>query len=264
MFSNSVRTLGLVATLSTFASACGALDPNALEPTTKDGSNGPVTYLSRGSDSEVEKIIGDNDLIKVNASASNVPAKYRSIIDAFGRISMGCSATHIGNGLVLTAGHCFNAGQVRQKNLPCNGITVQWGLRYGKSPYLTSRCTKVLSAERSDRADFAIFQVSPAPRAQVELDMSGNPRRGQRITIFGHSQGRPLEWSQHCTVQPSPSNMSFRTMDFAHQCDTEPGNSGSTVIDSETLKVVAIHDGGLSPWNYGTFLLTSNIRDYAR
>ena len=41
---------------------------------------------------------------------------------------------------------------------------------------------------------------------------------------------------------------------FSHQCDTDPGSSGATVLDDTSLKVIGIHDGGIAPWNYATYL----------
>lgn len=235
-----------------------------LTPKTTIGDNGPVTFLSRpGAGSDVnEKIIGSNDLVRVDASGSNIPAKYRAMLDAFGRMSMGCTATHIGNGLVLSAGHCFNGGATRIDNAACSGTTVSWGLRGGKAPYLVSRCTKILSYQRSDRADYAIFQVSPAPAAKVEVDLSAGSKIGTTVTIFGHPQGRPLEWSQTCPLLSASASTGFGGLDFVHQCDTEPGNSGSTIIDNRTMKVVAIHDGGVVPYNYGTLLSSTPLRSY--
>src|SRR5690348_3214654 len=47
-------------------------------------------------------IIGTNDLVKVQAGGSNLPAKYQSFVNAFGRLHMAgglCTATHLGNGI---------------------------------------------------------------------------------------------------------------------------------------------------------------------
>jgi V8-like Glu-specific endopeptidase len=207
------------------------------------------------------KIIGDNDLIPVVQDGANIPAKYRPLIDAFGEISMGCTATHVGDGLVLTAGHCFEAPATRTNNMPCDGTTVDWGVRKDKPKYLTSNCQIVLAAEQSDKRDYAIFRVSPIPPVSVKLDFSRRPAVGTPLTIFGHPQIRPLEWSQICSVQPA-SNGNFGVDQFSHQCDTEPGSSGSTILSDTSLAVVGIHDGGVVPWNYGTFLAATPIGEF--
>ncbi len=207
------------------------------------------------------KIIGTNDLIPVIQDGANIPAKYRPLVDAFGEISMGCTATHVGNGLVLTAGHCFNAPATRTNNIPCAGTTVDWGVRKDKPKYLTSSCQTVLAAEQSGTRDYAIFRVSPVPPVKVTLDFNQRPPTGRKITIFGHPQIRPLEWSQLCSVQPA-SNGGAGADQFTHQCDTEPGSSGSTILDDATLAVIGIHDGGTVPWNYGTYLAATPIAEF--
>ena len=59
-------------------------------------------------------------------------------------MSMGCTATHIGNGIVLSAGHCFWAEDTLTKDQPCSDTTIDWGVRGDKKAYLTSKCEKVL------------------------------------------------------------------------------------------------------------------------
>ncbi|NBX18181.1 MAG: serine protease [Proteobacteria bacterium] len=227
-----------------------------------EGPNGKITYVSSYNSPEViEKIIGSNELTPVLNDGANIPEKYRPIIDAFGKISMGCTATHIGNGLVITAGHCFEAPEKRINNKPCDGITVDWGYRKDKAPYLRSKCTMVLAAELNDDRDYAIFRVDVAPKSSIELDLSARPKTGTTLTIFGHPQLRPLEWSQTCTLE-NGSNGNWGKDEFSHQCDTEPGNSGSVVLDDQSLKIIGIHDGGRVPWNYATYLLDTPVREF--
>lgn len=258
-----MRALILVATAA-LLTACGTQSNLSLETAVVQGENGPVTFLRQPGNLTPDKIIGENDLVKVNANGSNIPEKYSSLLNAFGRMSMGCSATHIGNGIVLSAGHCFDAEMYREDNVPCANVTVAWGVRSGQPAYLTSKCVKILSQQRDEQVDYAIFQVSPAPKARVELELRGKPVVGASLTIFGHPQGRPLEWSQTCSFQRTPQSVPFNEADFVHQCDTEPGNSGSTILDDRTLRVIGIHDGGISPWNYGTLLLNTPIKEYMR
>lgn len=206
------------------------------------------------------KVIGTNDLIPVTNDGANVPEKYRGLPNTFGIISMGCTATHIGNGVVLTAGHCFNAPSTRKNNFACPNITVRWGVRTDSPAYLTSKCTNVYAAQQSHDIDYAIFQVDVAPPVSVAVDLSARPAFDTNITIFSHPHLRPLEWSQICQVKPA-TNGGWGAQQFAHQCDTDPGSSGATILDDATLKVVGIHDGGILPWNYGTFLYDTPLAE---
>jgi V8-like Glu-specific endopeptidase len=250
-------TLGAVG----FIAACGST-PTDRAIRRVEGPNGLLTFVSsyRTPDT-IEKIIGSNELTPVIQDGANIPSKYRPLIDAFGKISMGCTATHIGQGLVITAGHCFDAPEKRINNRPCDKVTVEWGYRKDKAPYMKSNCTMILAAELNDNRDYAIFRVSPVPPVSVEMDLSVKPKIGSTLTIFGHPQLRPLEWSQTCTLE-NPSNGGWGTDEFSHQCDTEPGNSGSTILDDSTLKIIGIHDGGRVPWNYGTYIVNTPVREF--
>ena len=203
------------------------------------------------------KVIGTNDFVVVKQDGANIPEKYRPLVNAFGRISMGCTATHIGNGVVLTAGHCFNAPSVRKNNFACSSTTVKWGFRTDAAPYLTSKCTNVYAAQQNRDIDYAIFQVDVAPSASVEVDLSARPAYETSITIFSHPNSRPLEWSQTCTLAASTTAPS----EFFHGCDTEPASSGATVIDDAALAVVGIHDGAQGAFNYGTYLSATPLAE---
>jgi hypothetical protein len=246
---NTSIALGLFAVVSLAAGCANAADVGRED----EGDTGVV---------EQGKIIGKNDLTPVLEDGANIPQKYRRLVDVFGIISMGCTATHIGNGVVLTAGHCFHATPTRQDNLPCDGITVKWGVRKDKPSYLTSSCTTVLAAEQSTARDYAIFKVEPVPPVQADLDFSARPAVDTTLTIFGHPQLRPLEWSKLCPLKLA-SDGGWGVDQFSHQCDTEPGSSGSTILDDTSLKVIGIHDGGNTAWNYGTYLFNTPIADFA-
>jgi V8-like Glu-specific endopeptidase len=204
------------------------------------------------------QIMGANDLVVVKEDGANIPAKYRPLVDAFGQLSMGCTATHVGDGLVVSAGHCFNKTKTgRRDGVPCTEHSVKWGLRVDKAPYLTSRCTSIVAEEWSDKRDYAFLRVTPIPPVKVDLKSGKRPAFETKITIFGHPQKRPLEWSQTCRLKNrSIGGFAFG---FAHRCDTEPGNSGSTILDDASLEVIGVHDGGSTAANYATYLVDTPI-----
>lgn len=215
---------------------------------------------------DVEKIIGTNDLVAVKQDASNVPLRFRGLVDAFGLMSMGCTATHIGNGYVLTAGHCFWAPESLVEGTSCAGETISWGFREDRKPYLVSKCDVVIAAQHSDRMDFAIIKVSPIPPVAIAPDMQRRAVLGDSLTIFSHPDELPLQWSRSCGVESQ--NYPDLPPDYLqHQCDTNPGSSGATILNLISLKVVGIHDGGfVDPTskkgiNYGTYILNSPLFD---
>ena len=213
------------------------------------------------------KIIGENDLVAVDATASNIPSQFANLVDAFGLINMGCTATHIGNGVVLTAGHCFMASRVLSKDLSCEDVTIDWGVREGKEPYLQSKCEIILFAQTNKFIgnDFAIFKVSPVPPVSVSIELERKAALGDAITIFSHPEELPLQWSKNCVVEES-SDLIFTAAALQHKCDTNPGSSGATLLDATTGKVVGIHGGGrltseAEGMNYGTFMTNTEVSE---
>jgi V8-like Glu-specific endopeptidase len=272
----------LILTLTLVACGQGAAEmspgllglPSALTSTEATSNlfsiSGPVEY-------QESKIIGIRPFIPVRADGSNIEPALRQTLDAFGLITLGnagsCSGTHLGNGYVLTAGHCFleHTSSGSLANQACPTIKIHWGYRGSPAtgnpkPIFTgsSNCMKLIYAELSPEKDFAILQVDQPPKAAVGIATeSDRTRDNTKITIFGYPMGRPLEWSQYCAskkstsvaVHPfaSPSRM-------AYQCDTQPGNSGSSVIAVNSAgvpKVVAVHDAAAPDpiqYNVGTYM----------
>jgi V8-like Glu-specific endopeptidase len=229
------------------------------------------------------KIIGASDLIKVRADGANIDTNLRAKLDAFGAVAISqtasnggagtCTGTHIGNGYVITAGHCFfnesTQGNLVESNKPCPELKVYWGYRGSPDTgsakpvvSLVSQCTKVIYAERSAMRDFGVFQVDKMPAASIAISTDTNRTAANtKITLFGYPQARPLEWSQYCPLKTSINATGvISASQFAYQCDTEPGNSGSTVLAisaTGTIKVVGIHDGAgptQVDYNYATYL----------
>lgn len=209
------------------------------------------------------KIIGANDMVVVNAEANNVPLKYKSLVNAFGLLSMSCTATHIGNGYVLTAGHCFWVGSEVARDLPCGDITVEWGFRQGLPAYLKSTCERVLFAQRSTMNDFAILKVFPVPDVFIEVELSRKATATDSLTVFSHPQELPLRWSGMCTVEGILDPLLSATT-LQHKCDTNPGSSGATLLDTTSNRIVGIHNGGRSSaqstgMNYATFITSPEL-----
>jgi len=244
--------------------ACGSQTP-VVEAIPAAQSNSIVGI----AEAHPSKIIGDNDLVKVKVDGSNIDPALRGAIDAFGLISINqsnaCTGTHLGNGYVLTAGHCFLSEAVPNpqstSNIDCSTVEVHWGFRGSPETgnvkpviSLTSRCTQVVYAELNQQRDFAIFKVDHAPAAKIAISTDHKrTANNTKLTIFGYPQARPLEWSQYCSLQTArPASR------FFYQCDTEAGNSGSAVLGvtaSGTVKIVGVHDGSvMSDYNVGTYM----------
>ncbi|MBA3822102.1 MAG: pre-peptidase C-terminal domain-containing protein [Deltaproteobacteria bacterium] len=218
-----------------------------------------------GADS-ASVILGENDLVRVDPAGSNVPAKFRRVIDAIGRTSpMGCTVTHLGDGLAITAGHCFRDPQPRADGLPCvtkhgSSVTVEWGVRgdLDAQGYLVSNCTQILAlAFDLQGADYAIIAVDPAPPAYAGVTFE-HPDAGRMLTLFSHPQRRPLEWSGTC-----PAGELRYPQVVKHSCDSEPSSSGAPVLDDARATIIAIHNGGIAgEYNYATPVVDTPLADF--
>ncbi|AGH95781.1 trypsin-like serine peptidase [Pseudobdellovibrio exovorus] len=213
-----------------------------------------------------EKIIDKNDLVMVDAEATNVPRSFAALVDAFGYIDIGCTATHIGHGYVLTAGHCFWANLQLKENQDCSDVSISWGFRQGKEPYMVSKCESIVAMQDNESlgSDFAIMKVSPVPPVKVDLERRRRIIAGNRVTAFSHADDQPLQWSKYCFVQPeSAYNQFLPKKAIQHKCDTNPSSSGAVLIDVFTKKIVGIHNGGVlipgPAMNYGTHISEATL-----
>lgn len=246
---------------------------------------------------EIEKVFGKDDLVIVAADGRNIPLRFQKMLNAFGAVQYenknesgqttetfyGCTATHLGQGYVITAGHCVGATAelIAQKNCsmisknPLDPSTVilaaiDFGYRDQLVPFMKSSCQEITAAIKDDDRglDFAILKVSPYPDEFILPDTSHHSFADDKITLFSHPMGEVLQWSKTCNaarVLHADIPSSF----VQYQCDTKPGSSGAAIISSRTLKIVGVHDGGVNDldestgmplktgMNYGTYISNS-------
>lgn len=204
-----------------------------------------------------EKIIGSKELIFVNKEKTNIPFKFRNVVDSTGLMDVGCTVTHLGGGYAVTAGHCIwtkffqEIPETPFVDLPCaddqgHQFEIWWGYRGadGDKPAGKGLCERIVYAQVTRFYDFAILKVSNPPKAKVFVDLEHQVEFGRRITIFSHADSLPLQWSKNCSVKRIIT-AGVNTKSIMHQCDTKPGSSGAAIIDMETLKIVGLHNGGI-------------------
>lgn len=229
----------------------------------------------RDPQSVPQLIVGADDRVAIGAETADVPERLRALAPAIGRMwiqleegRFTCTATYLGNGLAVTAGHCFSPnGTPRDESAaPCENIEVEWGVTWEdarrarsfdpshpardmseKDPgvvTLRTRCQTRLAVQYDDAMDFALFRIDGSGgEPAVAVQVSAGPLvPGTPLTSLGYSRGRPLRWSGACTLgEVSP----VRPRMFQHDCDTTQGNSGATLLDARTLQIVGIHNGGV-------------------
>lgn len=214
-----------------------------------------LSFLLLAASPSQAKVIGFDDLIPSNGGAFNIPYPIRMAVDTVGLMSMGCTGTHIGSNLVISAAHCFlglplPAGRTLT-NLTCpTNMTIQWGVR-GDRRGMISKCTRVVALQFTMDTDWVVFEVDRAPRGYSIVNNQDVLRPQQTLTILSHPEALPLQWSQRCRLLPGLSNR-IGPKFMHHQCDTKPGSSGAPIYDLNSMAVVAIHNGGSDVMNYGT------------
>ena len=202
-----------------------------------------------------EKVIGDNNLMPVSGDGTNLPAQLIPLMDAVGQLNVGCTATHIGDGLVLTAGHCISRSP-RSGSDNCHLLGVVWGNRGAKPELKSSNCKSVVMRKYDSTYDFALLRVNNPPKASVSIDLAFSSQKVP-LTMLSYPRMRPLEWSGYCTLHAytDPARILKK---FLHDCDSEGGSSGAALISTDSLAIVGLHNGASDELNYGMYLSASD------
>lgn len=167
------------------------------------------------------------------------------------KVAQRCTATHIGNGIVVTAGHCFLGAY------DCNDAVVHWD-----DDSLVSRCQHVIYSNASEAHakgreisnDLTVFKVDRHPAASVNIGSAAKLQELQNAAADAIAiskttlNGNPSTMtSATCRIvfgpivnifsQPKPSDTA------RHNCDLSEISSGSPLINTTTNQLIALHQG---------------------
>ncbi|MCQ8183747.1 serine protease [Methylomonas sp. SURF-1] len=171
-----------------------------------------------------------------------------------------CTGFLVSRDLLLTNYHCLEKSDQFMKSR--ENPTKKCGDVYAHFDYQTAEskksgqmpvCQKVLvygaypkEEGELDQGDFALLQFTAST---LRLPESGRSRPfltlarsaisdegSKRVQMIQHPWGFPLHFSLGCIAQTDPD----RSLVIQHNCSTEPGSSGSPVLDAKG-EVVAIH-----------------------
>jgi V8-like Glu-specific endopeptidase len=203
--------------------------------------------------------------IKVGTARENITQEQINIVKAVGRLTYRpkvgihwtCTATHVGNNYVVTAGHCLP--DPRTNPTVCDDLNIEWGYRRYRDDYnaiptpdLIGKCTKIISWEfksgDANTIDHAIIQVDNAPQEKVDILAKPQLKVGTSLYQLSHPGGHPLIWSKKCEVTRIPYQF------IQHNCWGASGSSGSALIDVDSKSLVGV----LSMGRDATFFTTRN------
>lgn len=169
----------------------------------------------------------------------------------FKQIDVGsCTGFLIDEETLVTAGHCVKTQSDCDKvawvfdyKMKNKDTDLRWGL---KSNVFTCRkivksklSKKLLGLGRSNlKVDFSIIKLDRKTGREGFKLSRKRARIGQNLTIIGYPSGLPLKIAGNGKV------LSKKKKTFNASIDAFAGNSGSPVIDSDSLEVVGILIGG--------------------
>ena len=182
----------------------------------------------------------DNGDGTVNVATSNFGAAFNLCAsEPFRHQPIGpiCSGFFVGKDLLVTAGHCVNAG-----NIGSTWFVFGFRMKNATTPpdtRLEAYLGKEVIARALDPigADYALVRLTRkvANHKAAKLRESGKIRNNQAVHVIGHPSGLPTKFAGGASVRDNaPSKF------FVANLDTYGGNSGSPVFNSKTHKVEGI------------------------
>lgn len=160
-----------------------------------------------------------------------------------------CTGFYLGNGLMMTAGHCVSDqyGEVRNSvtkkcaehswllNFHAQNISPDGSVGFHTADRFT--CQEVVSASYNAKIDYAIIRISGALDSLTALTLNPqqNLERGLKVSMAGFPAGLPAKYTDQATVFYSSAGQSF----FKTDLDAFFGNSGSPVFN-EQQEVIGI------------------------
>jgi hypothetical protein len=164
-----------------------------------------------------------------------------------------CSGVMIAKDLFLTNWHCGNGagpaawnGEVKQNAL----VDLAWE----DGPMRRQFSVSDVVASDAD-LDFAILRLKPLPGAEGGIRQAtavaiapADAALDERVFMIHHAQCLPKRISTRCRVRDPNypgwrANAGSTSTEISHDCDTEPGASGSPIFDSQG-RLIALHHLG--------------------
>ncbi|MAE57499.1 MAG: hypothetical protein CME69_01385 [Halobacteriovorax sp.] len=179
-----------------------------------------------------------------------------------------CTATMISKDCAVSAGHCFKNLNFIEFNVPPTINLKNLGHPDEEDIYRVNRKT-IIHKSNGPGDDWAVFKVLPNQVTSkypgdvmgfLEVDFNKPSPSFLEVTGYGADHS-PI--SAHFTQQTDQGELiSIEGSRIGHTVDTMGGNSGSSIIDLSTGKIIGIHTHAgcsISPgFNQGTSIFANN------
>lgn len=164
--------------------------------------------------------------------------------------SANCSGFLVAPDLVVTAGHCMVSAD------KCS--TYKWVFDYRldtpgvESVELKSEniynCTEIVKQVLTEDTlnDYAVVRLDRpvTDRQPLKFRTEGRPALAEKLVVIGHPSGIPTKVAGGAEIKAFQDNF------FTANLDTYGGNSGSAVLNAETLEVEGILVRGNADYNF--------------
>lgn len=153
-----------------------------------------------------------------------------------------CSAFLIGPDLLLTAGHCLKDKYDCQKNFWVLDYNDELGfsdsnqnVKINKQNVVT--CDKLISVQENSKLDYALVKINRklTDRKSFSMRRFGKVSSDSTLSVIGHPMGLPKIIAGEAKIRNNSLPYTFVT-----NADTFSGNSGSPVVNMDSLQVEGI------------------------
>ena len=194
-----------------------------------------------------------DDLCTTNADKQSITIKGTPLKNTFNNVcddekfantitASVCSGFLVGKDLLVTAGHCIKTLSDCQRHTWVfdfrNDLT-ESNKEFVANKNQLYKCTKIINRKLDNISsnDFALVKLDREviDRSPLKFRQSGEISVGTELVVIGHPSGLPSIVSAGATVRNNKSKWFFQS-----NLDTFGGNSGSAVINLETLEVEGI------------------------
>jgi V8-like Glu-specific endopeptidase len=153
-----------------------------------------------------------------------------------------CSGFLVGTDLLMTAGHCIKETSDCQKNFWILDFDNDVNFDKSKSSISIEKekifsCSKILAWSNTNNSDFALIKLNKKIRDRhiFRMHRLSQVKKEDTLLVIGHPLGMPKMLAMNAFVREN-----YLPNQFKITADTFSGNSGSPVINFNTLSVEGI------------------------